>query len=195
MKLKAKQLNVRLKVEREKVEDQLVPDVFRGELGGIKNPAGWGKSLHGLPVFTKKEVDSFIENVNEKVAGNNAVRIRKQFERGKQLVEENFVDLFRFLTKEDSKYFYVKSLVGASLRQKDRWVSVSIRKDSAEIQFCYCECEAGKSETCSHAYAVLHLLAKWSLEQLTEVPDPVPVTSALCSWNVQNVARCSALGP
>ena len=184
MKLKAEQLNVRLKVEREKVKDQLVPHVFRGELGGIKNPAGWGKSLCGLPVFTKKEVDSFVENVNEKVAGNNAVRIRKQFERGKQLVKENFVDLFRFLTKEDSRYFYVKSLVGASLKQKDRWVSVSIRKDSAEIQFCYCECEAGKSGTCSHAYAVLHLLAKWSLEQLTEVPDPVPVTSALCSWNI-----------
>ena len=77
MKLKAEQLNVCLKVEREKVKDQLVPDDFRGELGGIKNPAGWGKSLRGLPVFMKKEVDSFVENVNEKVAANNAVKNRK----------------------------------------------------------------------------------------------------------------------
>ena len=69
-------------------------------------------------------------------------------------------------------------------RQKDRWVSVSIDKSSAAIEFCYCQCEAGKGGTCSHAYAVLHLLANWSLEQLKEIPDPVPCTSTLCAWNV-----------
>ena len=100
MKLKTEKLNAHLKVDREKVKDQLVPDVFRGELGEIKNPTGWGKSLRELPVSTKKEAYSFDENVNEKVAGNNPIKIRKQFKRGKQLVTENFVDFFVFQQKK-----------------------------------------------------------------------------------------------
>ena len=184
LKAKAEKLGVRLKVGREKVKDQVVPVVFRGELGALKNPAGWGKSLSGLLVFTKEEIDVSVQNVSRSTIGDSATKIKKHFERGKQLGNENFVDLLRFVVKEDNDCFYVKGLVAASLRQKDRWVSVSITKSSAAIEFCYCECEAGKSGTCSHAYAVLHMLAKWSLEQLNEVPDPVPATSQLCTWNV-----------
>ena len=163
------------------MKDQVVPVVFRGELGALKNPARWGKSLSGLPVFTKKKID-VLYRMLVGAPWETATKIKKHFERGKQLVNENFVDLLRFVVKEDNDCFYVKGLVAANLRQKDRCVSVSITKSSAE--FCYCECEAGKSGTLSHDYAVLHMLAKWSLEQLNEVPDPVPITSRLCTWNV-----------
>ena len=137
-----------------------------------------------LPAFTNKEIQSFVEKANKNVYGENARKIKKNFERGKQLVRENFVDLFRFMVKEEGDCVHVKALVGASLRQKCHWVSVSLNKHSATIEFCHCICEAGKGGTCSHAYAVLHLLAKWSLDQLTEVPDPTPITSSLCAWNV-----------
>ena len=63
-------------------------------------------------------------------------------------------------------------------------MNFNIDKSFAAIEFCYCQCEAGKGGTCSHAYAVLHLLANWSLEQLKEIPDPVPCTSTLGAWNV-----------
>ena len=184
LRKKAEKLGVRLKVEKDKVRDQVVPEVFRGELGELKNPAGWGKSLESLPAFTNKEIQSFVEKANKNVYGENATKTKKNFERGKQLVRENFVDLFRFVVKEEGDCVHVKALVGASLRQKCHWVSVSLNKHSATIEFCHCICEAGKGGTCSHAYAVLHLLAKWSLDQLTEVPDPTPITSSLCAWNV-----------
>ena len=184
LKLKTAKIGVRLKVGRERIEVQVVPEVFRGQLGELKNAAGWGKSLRGLPIFTEKEIDTFVENTNKDVFGASATKIQKNFERRKQLVRENFVVLFRFMVKEDSASVFIKSSVGASLRQKDRWVSVSIDKSSSAIEFCCCQCEAGKGGTCSHAYAVLHLLANWSLEQLKEVPDPVPCTFTLCAWNV-----------
>ena len=188
LRKKAEKLGVRLKVEKDKVRDQVVPEVFRGELGELKNPAGWGKSLESLPAFTNKEIQSFVEKANKNVYGENATKI-KNFERGKQLVRENFVDLFRFVVKEEGDCVHAKALVGVSLRQKCHWVSVNLNKHSATIEFCHCICEAGKGRTCSHAYAVLHLLAKWSLDQLTEVPDPTPVTSSLCAWNVPQARR------
>ena len=184
LKAKAKKSGVRLKVGRKKVKDQVPPVVFRGELIALENPAGRGKSFSGLPVFTKKEIDVFVQNLTRSTMGDSATKIKKHFERGKQSVNENFVDLLRFVVKEDNDCFYVKGLAAASLRQNDRWVSVSITKSSAAREFCYCECEAGKSGTCSHVYAVLQMLEKWSLERLKEVPDLVPVTSRLSTWNV-----------
>ena len=97
LKVRAAKLGVRLKVGRERIKDQVVPEVFRGQLGELKNAAGWGKSLRGLPIFTKKEIDTFVENTNKSVFGASATKIQKNFERGKQLVRENFVDLFRFI--------------------------------------------------------------------------------------------------
>ena len=108
-----------LKVGRERIEDQVVPEVFRGRLGELKNAAGWGKSLRGLPISTKKEIGTFVENTNKSVFGASATKIQNNFERRKQLVRENFVDLFTFMVKEDSASVLIKSLVGASLRQKD----------------------------------------------------------------------------
>ena len=81
-----------LKVGKKRIEDQVVLEVFRGQLGELKNAAGWGKSISGLPIFTKEEIDTFVENTNRSVFGASATKIQRNCERGKQLVRENFVD-------------------------------------------------------------------------------------------------------
>ena len=71
LRKKAEKLGVRLKVEKDKVRDQVVPEVFRGELGELKNPAGWGKSLEILParkfnLLLKRQIKMFMEKMSQK---------------------------------------------------------------------------------------------------------------------------------
>ena len=160
LKIKEAKISVSLKVGKGKIEDQVIPETFRGQLGELKNLAEWGKSLSRLPSFTNKEIEAFVEKVNKSMFGDKVTNVKRNFERGIQLVKENFVDLFRFMVKDDARFVYIKSLVGASLKQEDRWVSASIHKSSGAVEFCHCQYKAGKSGTCSHAYAVLHLLAQ-----------------------------------
>ena len=176
-------LGKKLKIEEETVAKQQVPDVFKGMLGPITNPAGWTKSLEGLPSFTINEINNFFKNSGKSVL-KNATVVKKSFKRGEQLIEENFVDLFNIYCYNDDELFSVKALCAASLRKTNRWVSVSIRKDTSSVEFAHCQCEAGQGGLCSHSYAIMKLLVKYNTDCLKEIPEPKACTSQLCYWNV-----------
>ena len=65
------------------------------------------------------------------------------------------------LSKQNDKYFSVKGICSASLKQKDRWVFIVIQKSTGDIEFATCQCPAGRAGTCSHSYAVSKVIAKW----------------------------------
>ena len=109
-------LGKKLKIEEETVAKQQVPDVFKGMLGPITNPAGWTKSLEGLPSFTINEINNFFKNSGKSVLKNVTV-VKKSFKRGEQLIEENFVDLFNIYCYNEDELFSVKALCAASLRR------------------------------------------------------------------------------
>ena len=44
----------------------------------------------------------------------------ENFQRGQQFLEENFIDVNSILSKQNNKYFSVKGICSASLKQKDR---------------------------------------------------------------------------
>ena len=63
----------------------------------------------------------------------NANVVKKSFKRGEQLIEEKFVDLFNIYCYNEDELFSVKALCAASLRKTNRWVSVSVRKDTHHL--------------------------------------------------------------
>ena len=110
--------------------------------------------------------------------------MKKNFERGEQLLEESFIDVGSVVIKENDSLFCIKGVCAASLKSIDRWVTAAISKSPVEIFFAYCQCAAGKPGTCSHVFALFKLVAKWAIEKLSHVPAPVACTSRPCTWSV-----------
>ena len=88
------------------------------------------------------------------------------------------------LSKQNDKYFSVKGICSASLKQKDRWVFIVIQKSTGDIEFATCQCPAGGAGTCSHSYAVSKVIAKWVIDRVTIITQQRAYTSKPCVWSV-----------
>ena len=159
------------------------PNVLKNDLGEIKSIAGWSKSLMGLPTFNTSNIKKYYEHINKVIAKKSSI-VKKHFERGSQLLEESFISVESIYAKDTENLYCLKGICAASLKKKDRWVTIAISKNTANIEFAYCQCTAGKTGTCSHAFALMKLVAKWVLDNKSEVPDEVACTSKLCYWSV-----------
>ena len=149
----------------------------------LNSSDGWGKNLANLPSLTLDKIVAYVERVN-KTFITKSKKIEKHFQRGQQLLEENFIDLNSILSKQNDKYFSVKGICSASLKQKDRWVCIVIQKSTGDIEFATCQCPASKTGTCSHSYAVSKVIAKWVIDRATIIPQQRACTSKPCVWSV-----------
>lgn len=136
-----------------------------------------------MPVFTSKEISSYFEESN-KCVFKSSTTISKNFARGSQFIAESFIDVDQIGTKFDDDYFYMKGLCAASLRSKNKWVSLALNRKTGKIEHAYCLCEAGAGGLCSHSYALMRLTAQWSLDGAKELPMDKPCTSKACVWSV-----------
>ena len=78
------------------------------------------------------------------------------------------------LSKQNDKYFSVKGICSASLKQKDRWAFIVIQKSTGDIELATCQCPAGKSGTASYSYAVSKVIVKWVIDRVTIIPQKGP---------------------
>lgn len=161
----------------------VVPDILKHDIGDIQSLDGWSKDLTNMPTFTIQHIDYYYDKVNSAFS-HNATRVEKHFQRGAQLLEESFIDLNSIVIKEDDNLFCIKAVCAASMKNVNRWITVAINKAPVEVFFAYCQCAAGKPGICSHAFALLKLVAKWAIEKPTHVPTPVACTSRPCVWSV-----------
>ena len=160
-----------------------VPKLLGGELGSPKTTAGWSKSLGGLPAFSSQHINHYYHEVNRKHMGTSSV-VKKHFTRGEQLLEEKFISLNSMLVKQDSSYFCVKGMCSASLRKKNRYVTIALWKSDASVAFAFCQCEEGSTGTCSHCFAMMKLLARWVLDKKNFIPEEKACTAKQCEWSV-----------
>ena len=144
------------------------PNLIANELGAMKSLTGWTKSLSDAPVLTMKEIKKYFDHVSTVVV-KNATTVKKSFNRGSQLIEENFLNKSTVYAEHDESVFCLKGLCGASLRKKDHWITVAVDRKTSDVIFAYCQCEAGKGGTCSHFFPLMKTLAMWSLDQLKEI--------------------------
>ena len=110
--------------------------------------------------------------------------IKKNFDRGCQLLEEQYIDLVSVHVKENDSIYLVKGLCAASLKQVDRWVIFALKKSPCQVYFAYCQCPAGTSGTCSHAFAIMKMICKWIAVHRTTVPEAVTCTSKPQYWSI-----------
>ena len=120
--------------------------------------SGWTRSLEQMPVFTAREISSYFEESNKYIF-KSSTTITKNFARGSQFVAESFIDVDQIGTKFDDDYFYMKVLCVASLRSKNKWVSLALNRKTGKIEHATCFCEAGAGGLCSHFYALMRLTA------------------------------------
>ena len=153
------------------------------DLQNLNSSDGWSKNLVNLPSFTLDKIVAYAERVN-KTFITKSKKILKNFHRGQQFLEEKFIDLNSILSKQKDKYFSVRGICSASLKQKGRWVFIVIQKSTGDIEFAQCQCSAGRAGTYSHSYAVSKLIAKWVIDRATVIPQQKTYTSKPCVWSV-----------
>ena len=72
----------------------------------------------------------------------------------------------------------------ASLRKQNRIIFVESAKADGTVVYAYCQCPAGEVGTCSHAFAVMKLVAEWVIDKINKIPEPKVCTSKLCAWSI-----------
>ena len=147
----------------------------------------WTRSLDGLPLFTLREIEAFFKD-----SGKTA----KLNKRTEQLLNDNFHDNINCLN--EGSFFYVRAICGASYRKENHKLCFAIKKSSSAVKYAYCTCRAGKGGWCNHVYALMKVIAKFSLEESKCIPELLPCTSKPCGWTVprkrqQNVSKSSVM--
>ena len=133
----------------------------------MKSLDGWAKTLGDV---------RYHEEINKNNSSSSTL-IKKNFQRGSKLLDEQYIDLHSVHAKEDNDVYVVKGLCEASLRQVDRWVIFVLKKRPCQVYFAYCQCTAGTAGTCSHAFALMKMVSKWNADSCVSVPEAVACTS------------------
>ena len=157
------------------------PLLVKGNYG--KDDVGWSQSIVGLPRISGVEIDQFFEETTRAVI-KQGTKIKKHFNRGEQFLAERYIDPDYVFTKFNEGYFFIKGICSASLKKDERWVSLALSRKDNKVSYAFCECPSGNGGQCSHAYALMKLVAKWSLDKLTEIPV-LACTSRPCEWSVK----------
>ena len=81
----------------------------------------------------------------------------------------------------------------ASYRKENHKLSFALMKACAAVKYAYCTCKAGKGGWCNHMYALMKVIAKFSLKELKYIPELLPCTSAEAMWldsTMQTFCKC-----
>ena len=159
-----------------------VPIILKNELGVFKSLNGWSKSLHEKPIFTTEHIHKYYEKIRKQIM-KTSTHVKKHFERGEQLVEEDYISPYTVYVKNTEHLYCIKGLSTASLKVENRWITLAICKETANVIYADCKCASGHLGTCSHSFALMKLFAKWVLDNKSEVPEEVACTSKPCVWS------------
>ena len=135
------------------------PKEFVLDLSNLSLIDGWSKSLEGMPSFSIEHIDNYSQKINTAVLSKSK-KVKKQFRRGEQLLEENFIDITSIYSKQSDTLFCLKRVNAASLKKQNRWTFMALSKVDGSVSYVYCQCPAGKVGTCSHMFVVMKLVAK-----------------------------------
>ena len=158
------------------------PTDFEYELTNLNSVVCWSKSLDGLPQFSVENVEKYANMVTAGVFSKSTV-VKKHFSGGEQLLEEQYVDIGSIFTKQSYYFLFLFFVCGASLRKQNR-IFVALTKADGSVAYGYCQCPTGRVGACSHAFAVMKLVAKWVIDKINKIPEAKACTSKPCAWSI-----------
>ena len=111
-------------------------------------------------------------------------------------MHDNFQFNISCLNKRN--FFLVRAFCRASYRKENYKLCFAIKKLSSAVKDIYCTCRAGKGGWCNHVYALMKVIAKFSVEESKCIPELLSCTSKPCGWTVpqrrqQNVSKSSVM--
>ena len=136
-----------------------IPKDFECEITNLNPVVGWCKSLDDLPQFSVENTEKCANMVTAECY-QSLQMYKKHFSRGEQLLEEEYFNIGSIFTEQLDDFFCFKGVCGASLRKQNRIVFVALTKAEGLVAYAYCHYPAGRFGTCSHAFAVMKLVAK-----------------------------------
>ena len=163
-----------------------MPKRIYADLQNLNSADGGSINFAILPNLTLDKIVVYVQRVN-KTFITISKKIEKHVQQGQQFLEENFIDLNSILSKQNDKYFSVKGICSASLKQKDRWVFIVNQNSTGDIEFTTCQCPAGRTGTCSHSYGVSKVIAKWVIDRVTMIAQQRACISKLCVCSVPKI--------
>ena len=76
----------------------IFPNTLKEEIANKRNAIGWSKSLMNLPKLNLNDIEDYLKKINESIL-KNLSKITKPFVIGRQLLNENFIDVGSIYTK------------------------------------------------------------------------------------------------
>ena len=143
---------------------------------------GWTKVLDNLPAISRTEMDNFQLKTSKNVL-NSSTSVKKTYKRGEAFIQERYIDMDFVYSKQNDDLFFIKAKCNASKKPRDYGLSLALSKNTKEIVHSYCECPAGDGGLCSHSFALIQLVAKWSIDGLKYIPSEESCTSKPCQWS------------
>ena len=158
----------------------------------VKFPqAGWGSRLDKMPLFTKAEMNKYIENSGKRL-GSSHHSVPTSWKKGKTFLEDEY--LKNIECTSDEKHFYFRCKCHHSFRKNDEPHNLKLAMCivSGDVVESTCSCVAGKTGYCNHSLALMLKICKFSLfeskstEDLVNDADQNPeeaCTSRLQTWH------------
>ena len=171
------------------VVDSSSGDVFKQK---VKFPeSGWGSQLEKMPLFTKAEMNKYIENSGKRL-GSSHHSVPTSWKKGKTFLEDEY--LKNIECTSDENYFYFRCKCYHSFRKNDEPHNLKLAMCivSGDVVESTCSCVAGKTGYCNHSLALMLKLCKFSLFESKSTQDLVndadqnpeeACTSRLQTWH------------
>ena len=74
------------------------------EINNFTKFAGWTKSLENIPKFGVEDIEKYFSSISKTML-KKSTAVKKHFHRGKQLLEENYLDINSIYTKQDDTVY------------------------------------------------------------------------------------------
>ena len=136
VRLKAGKLKIHLK-EKEVPAVPNVPSILQKEMNNLSNAIGWCKPLAGIRNFGVSNIQDYFQKIN--ILFSKSFVVKKHFQRGTQLMEENYIDIGSIYSKQNDDFFCIKGTCAVSLKNKNRWAVAVIDKKNSGVIFAHCE--------------------------------------------------------
>ena len=159
----------------------------------VKYPAnGWEKTLGKLPLFTKTEIKSQVENFGKRIGNVEHHSVPTSFKRATTFLQDEY--LKEIVAANDKDYFFFKCKCYHSYKKHDapHTIKVALCIISGQVINATCTCPAGKVGYCNHTLALMLKICKYSLfeskttEDIQDESDENPslaCTSKLQTWH------------
>ena len=131
---------------------------------------GWGNRLAKMLLFTKAEMNRFIE-ISGKHLGSSHHSVPTSWRKAKTFLEDEYLKDVQCTS--DETHFYFRCRCYHSFRKNDEphVLRVALCILSGDVVQSTCSCVAGKTGYCNHSLALMLKMCKYSLFESTSTLD------------------------